>query len=208
MAQPAAASKSVTLPKPELPVVRMGNAAVEPTQFPYKSADDLGLYQKYGFERVETSTFDGAGKLDQAFVAGQLDAMMGAGNTPISSLVTDVPTIVVASGATRATDILVAKSDIKSAADLKGQTVAISQFGAASHVVVLLLLKRLGLTPSDVTIVQDGGEASRMASLRGGSVAAIPVDIALEALMKEQATTCWYGCPIATRSTFARASSS
>jgi len=67
-------------------------------------------------------------------------------------------------------DFLVCQKDIKTAADVKGKSIAISTFGGTSHGSALIVIKGLGLTTKDVTITQVGGESTRIAALKGGSV--------------------------------------
>ncbi len=50
------------------------------------------------------------------------------------------------------------QSAVKTAADLKGKSVAISSFGSQSHAGALLAVKSLGLATSDVTITQVGND--------------------------------------------------
>jgi NitT/TauT family transport system substrate-binding protein len=159
---------------------------MEPTQFTFKFAEDLGLYQKYGIEKTESFYFDGAAKALQALVAGQVDVNINTGGPTLSSQTTGSPLVMVAMFANKVSDTLVTVSSIKSAADLKGKTVAVSQFGGESHAVVLLSLKGLGLTTSDVTIQQVGGQSARIAALKAGSIAAAPIDATLEDEMKQQ----------------------
>lgn len=187
-AQPAApaAPPTVSLPKPELTSIKIGHSALEVNAMAPEFAKDLGLYQKYGIEKVETFYLDGAGKAAQALVAGQMDAVTTSGGPVISSLAAGAPQVMVAMHINKTTDILYGVSGVKSAADLKGKAIAISQFGGESHAVVLLALKGLGLTDKDVTIVQIGGQSARIAALKGGSVAAAPVDEVLADEMKQQ----------------------
>ena len=159
------------LPKAELTAIRIGiSAPNEPVQFAEKLADVLGFYQKYGLTPTVTG-FEGDGKALQALVAGQLDLFVGGASTAVNSVVTDTPVKILAMNSTTLDDGLFCTKDIKTAADVKGKTVAVSTFGGTSHGSALLLLKGLGLTSKDVTITQVGNEGTRIAALKGGSVA-------------------------------------
>lgn len=160
------------LPKPELTKVRIGiSAPSEPVQFAEKLADTLGIYKKYGITEVTVTGFEGDGKALQALVAGQLDFMVGGASTAINSVITDTPIKVIAMNSVILNDMLVCQKDIKTAADVKGKTVAISTFGGTSHGSALLLLQGLGLTAKDAVLTQVGGEGTRFAALKGGSIA-------------------------------------
>src|SRR6185503_9347698 len=60
--------------------------------------------------------------------------------------------------------------NIKTAEDLKGKRIAISRFGAASHMRVLNMLPRFGLTEKDVTFLQIGDTPARIIAMIGSSV--------------------------------------
>lgn len=183
---PSAASAAAdpnVLPKPELTKIRIGiSAPNEPVQFAEKLADMLGFYQKFGLT-AEITGFEGDGKALQALIAGQLDLFVGGASTAVTASVTDTPIKIVAMNSTTLDDGLFCTKDIKTAADVKGKTVAISTFGGTSHGSSILLLKGLGLTPKDVTITQVGNEGTRIAALKGGSIGCAVVGIsAKEAL--------------------------
>jgi len=167
----SAASAAGQLPAPELTKIRIGlSAGSEPVQFAEKLADILGIYKKYGITTVEVTGFEGDGKALQALVAGQLDMFVGGASTGINSVITDTPLKIVSMNSVILDDILVCQKDIKTAADVKGKSIAISTFGGTSHGSALIVIKGLGLTTKDVTITQVGGESTRIAALKGGSV--------------------------------------
>jgi len=174
-----ATAPSGELPKPEVTTLRIGiSTPNEPVQYAEKLADTLGLYQKYGFTNVSVTGFEGDGKALQALIAGQLDFMVGGASTAISSQTTDTPVKVIAMNSTKLTDGLWCGANIKTAADVKGKSIAISTFGGTSHGSALLLLKGLNYTDKDATITQVGGQSARIAALKGGSVGCAVVDMA------------------------------
>ncbi len=176
---PVAASASATaalaagqLPPPELTKIRIGlSAGSEPVQFAEKLADYLGLYKKYGITTVEVTGFEGDAKALQALVAGQLDFFVGGSSSAINAVITDTPLKLISMNSVILDDFLVCQKDIKTAADVKGKSIAISTFGGTSHGSALIVIQGLGLTTKDVTITQVGGESTRIAALKGGSVA-------------------------------------
>lgn len=171
-AAPASALAAGQLPAPELTKIRIGiSAPNEPVQFAEKLADMAGIYKKYGITEVTVTGFEGDAKALQALVAGQLDFFVGGSSTAINSVVTDTPVKVVSMNSVILNDILVCQKDIKTAADVKGKTVAISTFGGTSHGSALLMLQGLGYTSKDAVITQVGNEGTRIAALKGGSVA-------------------------------------
>jgi NitT/TauT family transport system substrate-binding protein len=60
---------------------------------------------------------------------------------------------------------LAVQPDIRSAADLKGKVIAISDFSGLPYTATLLILKQLGLSKGDVTLIRVGDKALRYQSL-------------------------------------------
>jgi NitT/TauT family transport system substrate-binding protein len=181
----ASAAPAGQLPQPELATVRIGiSTPTEPVQFAEKLADSIGIYKKYGITATVTG-FEGDGKALQALVAGQLDFFVGGASTAVSSVVTDTPVKVVSMNSTTLTDGLFCTANIKTAADVKGKSVAVSTFGGTSHGSALLLLKGINLTDKDATITQVGNEGTRIAALKGGSVGCAVVGMSQEKAMKD-----------------------
>ena len=183
-AKPAA--QAVSLPKPEKSSVKLTHSTLEANTAVYAFARDQGLYKKYGIDDVELLFNEGDGKSLQALASGQIDFSAQGASVAVSSLITDIPILTVAFTATTLTDDLVSTANVKSAADLKGKSVAVSSFGGTSHASVLLSLNALGIKPDEVTIQQIGGQDARIAALKAGSVAAAPIDAALQSDMKGQ----------------------
>jgi ABC-type nitrate/sulfonate/bicarbonate transport system substrate-binding protein len=179
-----ASSGAVTIPTPEKKSIKIGlSTSGETSQFAEKLADQLGKYKKYGFDSVEVSGFQGDGKVVQALVAGALDVGVIGVSSAISSVPTDTPLKVVALNGVTLTDGLYCASKYKTAADIKGQQVAVSTFGGTSHGSVLIMLAQLGLTDKDVTITQVGAQDARIAAVKAGSVACAPIDLSQDAAM-------------------------
>jgi sulfonate transport system substrate-binding protein len=165
------------LPTPEKTDLKIGLSVTETSQFAAQLAKMAGFFEKNGLN-VETTVFEGDGKVMQALQAGQLDVGFGGTSSFITSQTTDAPVKGVAVNAVILTDELVSTADVKTADDLRGKCVAVSTFGGTSHGSVILSLQALGLTPQDVVITEVGGQSARIAALQGGSCAAAPVDVA------------------------------
>ncbi|MBI2756240.1 MAG: ABC transporter substrate-binding protein [Chloroflexi bacterium] len=176
-AAPKPSGATVTLPKPEKTSIKMGFSALEAIMAGYFLAEANGLFKKYGIDQIELLFNDGDAKTMQSLISGGTDATAQGSSVAISSLLTDAPIVMVAMSTDKITDDFTSIASVKTAADLKGKKVAISNFGSTSHASVLLALRGLGLTANDVTITGVGGEAARLAALQSGTVAAAPVEI-------------------------------
>ncbi|MGK2850611.1 MAG: ABC transporter substrate-binding protein [Candidatus Limnocylindrales bacterium] len=176
-AGPAVSADPAALPTPEKTDIKIGLSVTETSQFAAKLAEMAGIYEKNGL-KVESTVFEGDGKVMQALQAGQLDVGFGGTSAFITSQTTDVPVKALAVNAVILTDELVSTADVKTADDLRGKCVAVSTYGGTSHGAVILSLRSLGLTPEDVVITEVGGQSARIAAVEGGACAAAPVDAA------------------------------
>jgi ABC-type nitrate/sulfonate/bicarbonate transport system substrate-binding protein len=67
------------------------------------------------------------------------------------------------------TGALVGKADL-TPQGLKGQTIAVSSFGAGAHVTAVLTVQHLNINPNEVKFVAAGGDSNRLATLQNGLV--------------------------------------
>ncbi len=170
------------LPDPEKDSVVIGLSVAEISQFAVKLAQMAGFFEKHGIT-PEVIVFEGDGRTLQALQAGQLDAGFIGVSAAVNSQVTDAPVKILSTNATILSDNFVSVPDVTNAEELRGKCVAVSTFGGTSHGSVLLALQSIGLTASDVTITEIGGQDARIAALEGGACQAAPVDVNLEQQM-------------------------
>lgn len=167
-----------TLPKPEVTTLKLGASIQEPSQFAPKLAEMAGIYEKYGL-KVTVTTFNASGDAMQAFLSGQTDVASVGASEAINSRLTDSPARLLTVQKVKVIDGLFCQKDIKVVADLKGKSLAVSTFGSTAHASVLLALEGLKLSEKDVLVQQVGGQAARIAALKGGSIACAPIGMDL-----------------------------
>jgi NitT/TauT family transport system substrate-binding protein len=121
-----------------------------PGWFPWQVAQDEGLFKKNGVN-VELKYFDSYTDSLTALANGSIDANSQTLNDTISSVAGGAKeTIVLTNDNSTGNDQIIARPGINSVADLKGKTVAAEQ-GTVDHYLLLLALKKAGLTEKDVT---------------------------------------------------------
>jgi NitT/TauT family transport system substrate-binding protein len=76
----------------------------------------------------------------------------------------------IASIVNRGVQRVMARSDIKRPEDLRGKRVGITRLGAASHLVLLMMLHTWGMNPADVQTMQIGSSPAMMAALEKGGI--------------------------------------
>lgn len=115
-------------------------------------AQEKGFFKKHGID-VELSIVDGLAERKQALAGGKVDGMATAQDVQVTLAASDIPVQVVwLLDDSYGGDGILAKKDIKSAADLKGKKVAF-EVGSTSHLLMLTVLKSAGLTEKDVEVV-------------------------------------------------------
>ncbi len=132
-------------------------------------AQDKHFYEKYGLN-VTILGFQGGARAIVALAAGDVPVALLGGADVIGARSHGFPVTMIGGIIGRiAFDFVVAKN-ITSPSQLKGSKGAISSFGGSSDFAARYALTKLGLNPSDVTLLQVGNEASRLASLQSGQI--------------------------------------
>jgi NitT/TauT family transport system substrate-binding protein len=140
------------------------------TSVPLQYAVQQGIFKTFGLD-VTPAFVEGGSLLSQAVVGGSVDIAQN-GYTPAAGAAVQGADIVFIGGISNKLPFqLVVKSSIAGAADLKGQSIAISRFGSSTDTAADFALAHLGLRRDDVLVRQLGGPATRIASLISGQVA-------------------------------------
>jgi len=145
-------------------------------QTPIFYAYDMGIFKKYNLE-PELIFTNGAPQATTALIAGQADLCLIGGSNVIGAIVAGADLVIIGSTINKQTYSLVVRPEIKSANDLKGKSVAISQPGSSIDVSMRAILTQLGLKPDiDVTLLSIGVERDRGLALDSGAVVATLVN--------------------------------
>jgi NitT/TauT family transport system substrate-binding protein len=168
--------------------VRLGFSAW-PGWFPWQVSQERGLFAKAGVP-VALQWFDGYLDSINALNAGQLDCNSQTLGDTISSVAGGADLVVVLTNDnSTGNDQVIAAPGISSVADLKGKKVAAEE-GTVDHYLLLLGLKKAGLSPSDITFVPlETGAAA--AAFVAGKVDAVGVfaPFTTQALKRPGSTT-------------------
>ena len=144
-----------------------------------RAVKDAGLFEKNGLD--VTLIYMGTGSAIQALVAKESPIIVSSGVQPINANLRGTDVVVFINLADKLDYIFFGGKGVKEGKDLKGGRVAITRFGALSEFGALYAVRQLGLQPTDVTLVQIGGQPDRFAALEAGSAQATvlqpPVDL-------------------------------
>jgi NitT/TauT family transport system substrate-binding protein len=129
-----------------------------------------GLAVKRGFfkeEGIEAEVIRmNANVAITALASGDTDYTMIFGSV-VRAAIRGLPVRVVASLIDGSTHALIARSEFKSARELKGKTLGVQAYGATDHVAASMMLKHLGLDPDkEIKVVALGSAAARVSALK------------------------------------------
>lgn len=152
--------------------VRLGFSAW-PGWFPWQVAQDEGIF-KANTVPVDLKWFDGYLESISTLTAGQLDANSQTLGDTVNSVAGGADQVVVlVNDNSTGNDKVIVREGIGAIADLKGKKVAAEE-GTVDHFLLLLGLKKAGLSPQDIQFVPlETGKAA--AAFVGGQVDAVAV---------------------------------
>src|SRR5256886_3961737 len=129
-----------------------------------------GIFRKNGLD-LEIVYVNSGSLLNQALIAGTFDISFSQGSEAMMAKLRGADMRITAVVANRFNHVYLTAPAITSIKQLKGKKVAVSRFGSGSHFQSNLALKEGGLDPEkDVTILQIGNSAARMAAILSGTV--------------------------------------
>ena len=149
--------------------IRIAYSSVNPHALLVSLAEKRGLYAKYGLTSVVVYIPGGSTAI-QAMVSGDIDLAQLTGPPGVTANLRGADITYIAMTDDRMGYQLATRGEIKNAAELKGKRLGISRFSSSSDFGLRTLLRRLGVDPKDVTILQIGNESERLAALRSGSI--------------------------------------
>jgi NitT/TauT family transport system substrate-binding protein len=154
----------------EPPSLRGVYNALGGTMTPAWVAQELGLFTKHGLQH--SLNYLAATTAIQAIVGGTEEIGL-VGNQGIDVALEGADTVYIANTASRFIFRLYGDASIKSVADLKGKTLAVTQPAASTDYASRMLLRRYGLVPDkDVKILYAGSSPAILTTLKTGNAAA------------------------------------
>ena len=151
--------------------IRIGSTTPSITTLPSEIAAKQGFFKDEGLD-PEMITIRSADIIIKALLSRQLDY-----STSLPSLVTaavrGLPIKIFGVMIKKTSYVMVSHSSVRSIQELKGKVIGTSSFGAASDYAIRVALQKGGVDPKkDVTIIQVGGSAGRLAALQAGTIQA------------------------------------
>jgi NitT/TauT family transport system substrate-binding protein len=161
-----------TTPVPAEVTLRLGFSAW-PGWFPWQVAQDEGIFKKNNLT-VDLKWFDGYLESISTLTASKIDANSQTLGDTVSSIAAGADQVIVlVNDNSTGNDKIIVREGINSVADLKGKKVAAEE-GTVDHFLLLLGLRKAGLSPKDIQFVPlETGKAAT--AFVGGQVDAVAV---------------------------------
>jgi ABC-type nitrate/sulfonate/bicarbonate transport system substrate-binding protein len=171
---PTAAPTAAPSPTQGAPVkVNSAWVAITGNQAPAWLAKEGGIFAKYGLD-VNLSFVQGSSTATSSLLSGSLDIVQQAGPAVVNAASQGGDVVMFAGFLNISVFKLLVDPSIKTLADLKGKTIAITRFGSSDEFILRKILRDNGMDPAkDVKITQANDASGQMAALKNKSVDAV-----------------------------------
>jgi len=150
--------------------MRLGYSGTGLNNYVLEMGRRSGIFRKNGLD-LEVVYINSGSLLNQALIAGTFDVSFSQGSEAMLAKLRGADMRITAVIANHFNHVYITAPAITSIKQLKGKKVAVSRFGSGSHFQSNLALKEGGLDPDkDVTVLQIGNSAARMAAILSGTV--------------------------------------
>jgi len=160
-----------------VPMVKGALAVSHPTggaHLPLFYGRDKGIYTKYGID-ITLNPLGGGSPAVAALLANQIQVADVTGSNVLAAQAQGADIVILGVLTPVYPYQLIGNTSIKTAADLKGKTIAIKAVGDATDVAVRLALEKLGVVPDvDVTILAVNQDNARLSVLAAGQACCTP----------------------------------
>lgn len=126
------------------------------------------IFQKYGLEAEYIALESGTIGM-QTLLANEVQVLFTTGALAVTANLQGGDSTIIAGGINFFPFKLIVRPEIKTARDLHGKKLAISRFGSASDYAAQLAIEKLGGDAKQVTMLQLGGNPSRLAAMLSGT---------------------------------------
>jgi len=163
----------------------IGHVPGDVTSIGAKFAEVAGTFAKYNI-KPELVRIDAGSRGVQVLLSGKLQAMQVGFSVAVNANREGADLRMVSSSCNVMPMEIFVVPTVKSAADLKGQKIAVSSFASESDMAVSLALRHWNMTRKDVVVTQLGGMSQRLAAQLSGQVPASPYVAPGTALAREK----------------------
>lgn len=150
--------------------VRVGLSALSLANSPLWVAEERGFFKKNGIDSEIILVGGGASRSVSALLAGDLQFATAGGGAAISAALGGPDVVMIAAGNNKGVQRLMARPDIKTPEGIKGKRIGVTGLGSSGHLALLLMLKKWGISPEEVQVLQVGASPIMLISLQKGGI--------------------------------------
>ena len=137
---------------------------------PIWAAKDAGLFAKSGLD-VEPVQIRGGSLITMGIMSGQLQFSGAGAESIVAARIEGGDVVLLACPVDSDPVYLIARPEIKSAAELKGKATAVTRLGGTTHFYLRTALRQVGIDPEkDVTILQLGSGTEAVSAMESGRI--------------------------------------
>jgi len=149
--------------------IRIFYSAITGEQSAFYIIKESGMFQKYGLD-PEIIYLDSGTIAVQAMLSGEIQFTTADALNTIQAVNAGADLVMVCAGVNRFVFSIMARSDIKRIADLKGKKIGITRIGSSTHTAVLYVINKAGLGANDYTLLQLGEVPNILTTLLAGQI--------------------------------------
>lgn len=164
--QPGAARSQDKLEK-----MNVGYSAQAGAFAPIWITKEAGLFKKNGLD-ANLVFIPGGPTAAAAMLAGEVQAAAMAGPAVVSSNLAGTDLVMIGGIVNTFAFQIITVKNITKPEQLKGKRVGVNRFGTAPDIAARFALRRMGIDPSEVTILQLGEQSTRLAAMKAGQLEA------------------------------------
>jgi NitT/TauT family transport system substrate-binding protein len=150
--------------------IRVGLSSVSSTSGSLWVADDKGLFKKYGIDPEVIVLGGGGSRAISSLMSGEIQFSVGGGEGSVRAGLRGADVVIVASSMTKGLQRLLTRPEIKSYQELKNKKIAITRFGSAGHLALLLMLKKWNMRIEDLQVLQLESSPAMLATMDKGGL--------------------------------------
>lgn len=150
--------------------VRVGLSALSLANSPLWVAEEKGFFKKYDIEPEIILVGGGAARGVSALLAGDLQFVTAGGGAVISAALNGADVVMIAAGNNKGVQRLMVKPEIKTPEGLKGKKIGVTTLGSSGHLALLLMLRKWGISPEEIKVIQVGASPVMLISLQKGGI--------------------------------------
>jgi len=151
-------------------LVRVGLSALSLANSPLWVAEERGLFKKNGIEAEIILVGGGASRSVSSLLAGDLQFATTGGGAAISAALGGADVVMMAAGNNKGVQRLIVRPDIKTPEAIKAKRIGVTGLGFSGHLALLLMLRKWGIAPEEIQVLQVGASPVMVISLQKGGL--------------------------------------